>query len=194
MDTIARGRHRLSGQRAEEVDMRTIGRRAPRRVWRHAPVLAAVLGLATAGVALATPPSGASGEVVARAALKDPYGEKMKMLLGLVNSGLFRSTDVAVQRITIAPGGHTGWHTHPGPVVVVVKAGTLTFYSAENNPDCRARVYRAGDAFVDQGLGHVHIARNEGTEPLEFWATYFVPGESGAAFRIDAPSTGNCPF
>ncbi|MFN2469436.1 MAG: cupin domain-containing protein [Gaiellaceae bacterium] len=95
--------------------------------------------------------------------------------------------------MTIAPGGHTGWHTHPGPVVVTVKTGTLTFYDA-NDQECRPRPFNAGEAFVDRGGGHVHIARNEGTVPLEFWATYFVPGPAGSAFREDAPSPGNCPF
>ena len=169
------------------------------RPWRNAVVLALVAGVlaaAIAGVAVATPPSGVlEAPVLARSSLADPYGEKMKMVLGLVNSGLFRSSDVVVQRIRIAPGGEFGWHTHPGPVVVVVTSGALTFYGARDQ-ECRPVVYRAGQAFVDPGVGHVHNARNEGTDTLEFWATYFVPGEPGSAFRLDEPRPAHvsCPF
>ncbi|MFD0574211.1 cupin domain-containing protein [Kitasatospora gansuensis] len=35
-------------------------------------------------------------------------------------------TDVVFREITIAPGGTTGWHYHPGQVLAVVKSGTLT--------------------------------------------------------------------
>jgi len=34
------------------------------------------------------------------------------------------NTDIAVANIVVAPGGHSGWHYHPGPVLVVVKTGT----------------------------------------------------------------------
>lgn len=31
--------------------------------------------------------------------------------------------DIAFQQLTISPGGHTGWHTHPGPTIVSVAQG-----------------------------------------------------------------------
>ncbi len=93
-----------------------------------------------------------------------------------------------MQQIVIAPGGNTGWHSHPGPVVVLIKSGQMSFYEE----DCTLRTYSAGQSFIDKGQGHVHIARNESqSENLELWATYFdVP--PGGAFRIDAPNPGNC--
>jgi hypothetical protein len=39
------------------------------------------------------------------------------------------ASDVVVQQVTIQPGGRTGWHTHAGKVLAVVKAGTLTSYT-----------------------------------------------------------------
>ena len=76
---------------------------------------------------------------------------------------------------------------------MVVKAATLTYYSADD-PTCTGIDYGPGQAFVDPGHGHVHIARNEGSTNLEFYATYFeVP--PGGGFRIDIPTApGNCPF
>ena len=56
----------------------------------------------------------------------------------------------------------------------------------------RARtLYEAGDTFVDRGDETVHIARNESlTANVELWATYFVPGTPGSAFRLDEPLPG----
>jgi len=72
------------------------------------------------------------------------------------------------------------------------KVWSNVFYDSED-PTCTVRTYSAGEAFIDSGQGHVHIARNEGSVNLELWATYFdVP--AGGAFRINADSTGNCGF
>ncbi|MFN2511834.1 MAG: cupin domain-containing protein [Pyrinomonadaceae bacterium] len=101
-----------------------------------------------------------------------------------------------MQKIVILPGGHTGWHSHPGPVVVLVNSGEMSFYDGDD-PTCTGRTYSRNQAFVDSGQGHVHIARNEGSEPLELYVTYFdvTPGvPAPGAFRIDAPNPGNCSF
>ena len=68
-----------------------------------------------------------------------------------------------------------------------------TFYSGDD-PSCTPRTYTAGQAFVDSGQGHVHIARNlSETENVELWATYFdVP--AGGGMRLDTPDPGNCTF
>ena len=101
--------------------------------------------------------------------------------------------ETVFQQVVIAPGGFTGWHSHPGPVIVLVKSGQLSFYDGED-PSCTVRTYSAGQAFIDRGQGHVHIGRNESpSENLELWSTYLdVP--PGEAFRIDAPDPGNCSF
>jgi quercetin dioxygenase-like cupin family protein len=95
--------------------------------------------------------------------------------------------DVVVQQVTIAPGGHSGWHSHPGATVINVDAGTFTFYSAT---DCVAQNFAAGQGVVEAG-GGVQLARNEGTEPLVLHVVYFdVP--VGGDFRIDEPEPANC--
>lgn len=156
---------------------------------------AAVGAIALAGSVMATPGSGVlSAPVLARGAFADEVDIKFK-ISGDEAAVLHvpRAQETVVQSIDIAPGGHTGWHSHPGPVVVVVASGQLTFYSSDD-PTCTAKVYTAGQAFVDSGQGHVHIARNEQQDQnTRLLATYFdVP--AGAAFRIDAPRPGNCSF
>ena len=158
-------------------------------------MMAAVLAAAVTGRVLATPGSGIlSAPVVARAAFVDPTDVKFKVdTSGQEVILVANSQDTVMQQIVIGPGGHTGWHSHPGPVVVLVKAGALTFYSGDD-PSCTPRTYPAGQAFVDSGQGHVHIARNlSATQNVELWATYFdVPVGSG--MRLDTPDPGNCTF
>lgn len=159
----------------------------------HAVLIAAVAA-ALGGAAFATPGSGVlSAPVVARAAFVEPVDMKFKV--GLNPTDVLHvddARDTVMQQITIAPGGTTGWHSHPGPVVVLVTSGAMSFYDSED-PSCTAKTYTVGTAFIDSGQGHVHIARNEGSDNLVLWATYFdVP--PAQPFRIDAPNPGNCPF
>lgn len=100
------------------------------------------------------------------------------------------NTDVLVTNLTIAAGGHSGWHSHPGPVLVVVKTGGATLYQA-NDRTCTGKRYPAGTVFIEQA-GHVHIARNEEAVETTMVATSFLP--AGGVGRIDAPAPGNCPF
>jgi quercetin dioxygenase-like cupin family protein len=160
------------------------------------PLLIALALVALAAPAVATPPEGILSAIVfARASFADPTDVKFKINLPGPGREVIRvnnSQETVVQQLIFAPGGHTGWHSHPGPVVVLIKSGQLSFYDGEE-PTCTVRTYSVGEAFIDSGQGHVHIARNEGTENLELWAIYFdVP--PGGSPRIDADSPGNCPF
>jgi quercetin dioxygenase-like cupin family protein len=157
-----------------------------------AAIVTAVSSVAVAVVL--TPSSGiVSAPVFARASFADPTDLKFKVK-GQSQEVIHvnNAQETVIQQIVIAPGGNTGWHSHPGPVVVLVKSGQMSLYDSED-PTCTVRTYSAGEAFIDSGQGHVHIARNEGSANLELWATYFdVP--PGGAFRIDAPNPGNCSF
>jgi hypothetical protein len=150
---------------------------------------AAVLALVFAGSAFGTPPSGiVSGPILARGDFVDAVDVKFKLERdgSTVVSNAPGAGEVVVQEITIEPGGTTGWHSHPGPVVVVVKAGTLT-YVRPSGGGCVATPYTAGTAFVDSGQGHAHTAFNLGTVNLVLIATYFdVP--VGGSPRLDVPA------
>jgi quercetin dioxygenase-like cupin family protein len=157
------------------------------------------LGIATVLTALvitslATPGAGiVSATIMARASFKEAVDLKFKLRGDQTETiHVAEARDTVVQRIVIAPGGTTGWHSHPGPAVAIIAAGELTVFSSED-PACTPRVYSAGEAFVDPGQGHVHIAFNLGNENVEVWVTYFdVP--PGGSVRIDAASPGNCGF
>jgi quercetin dioxygenase-like cupin family protein len=99
--------------------------------------------------------------------------------------------EIVINQVKAVPGGHSGWHSHPGSGIVAVKSGTITVYDADD-PGCKPRVYMAGSVFVEQA-GHVHIARNEGNAEYEAIATFFFPAGTTAT-RTDAPQPTTCPF
>jgi hypothetical protein len=84
---------------------------------------------------------------------------------------------------TIAPGGHTGWHSHPGPVFAMVTAGTVTMFHADD-PDT-PEFYPTGTGFVDHG--GAHIAGNAGDVDVKIVACYFIPKGSSPRIDEDAP-------
>jgi len=77
-----------------------------------------------------------------------------------------------VTSITVDPGGSFGWHSHPGPVLVVMSKGTLAVYQAHGS-QCPRSTVTAGQAFVEDG-GDVHLARNEGSSPVELNAIFLA--------------------
>lgn len=97
--------------------------------------------------------------------------------------------DYITKQITIAPGGTTGWHYHPGEVFGVMKEGTLTHYDSSCAVD---GVYQAGAPITEgSGPGYVHEGRNEGSVPAVLWVLYIDP--AGSPLTVDMPNPG-CPF
>src|SRR5918997_4411379 len=93
------------------------------------------------------------------------------------------NTDVHILQNRIVPGGTFGWHSHPGPSIVVVQSDALTLYRGDD-PACAPQVFAAGAGFVDHG-GDVPVVRNEGSVDAVVYVTSFVP--HSAPRRIDAP-------
>ncbi len=148
--------------------------------------LGALIVLLNAGSTLATAPSGSTASFTVRAPLA-PYHFDSNDFKVFQNG----NEDVVMRQLTVAPGGSTGWHSHPGPTIVIVQQGTVSLYEA-SDPTCTAQTFAAGQGFVE-GPGDVHISRNEGTTPFVMLIT-FLDVPIGGAFRIDAPTPGNCPF
>lgn len=98
-------------------------------------------------------------------------------------------SDVYVTRNVIDPGGQSGWHTHPGPSLIIVAAGEITAYEGDD-PSCKPTRYKAGEGFIDPGDGHVHLLRNETGSQAETVAFQIVPKD--ATRRIDMPAPPSC--
>ena len=155
-------------------------------------VLLAIVGLVALGVglignALATTPSLFTAET-ARGPLVDRpldvnwhFGPENKVKLQTQGA-----VEIAAQRVVIQPGGTLGWHSHPGPTLVTILSGTMSFYHAEH---CMEEIeYRQGQSFSNLP-DEIHMARNEGSVDLVIYASYFVPA-GAPLIRIDQPSPG----
>jgi len=123
----------------------------------------------------ATPASGARGTVLSTGRLPGGFSLKTR-----------HASQFTFQQVTIDPGGKTGWHTHPGRLLVVVASGELTRVQAHG---CRTHVYRKGDAFIERGGNHdVHQGLNLGSEPVVLHVLYVTPTGHPLRNEASAPS------
>jgi quercetin dioxygenase-like cupin family protein len=150
------------------------------------------------GIALATPPTPAPGVVTSTFGV-GRFDDIDSTTKTDINSGAATDfwqarlntkgiSDVYMLQNTIKPGATFGWHSHPGPSLVIVKSGTATFYMADD-PTCSPQVVNAGSGFVDSGHD-THVVRNEGSVDLVTLVVSIVP--AGFSRRIDEPAPANC--
>jgi quercetin dioxygenase-like cupin family protein len=141
--------------------------------------LAAVVGAALVAPGAATPPSGLVNILLGRGT--DASDGTLPIQVG---------TDIVMAQITVDPGGSSGWHSHPGGAIIVVKQGTPTVYRSIGG-QCLSTTYGAGDAFIERP-GEVDDVLNAGTAPYVLYVTFpRVP--QGGSPRTDEPDPGTCP-
>ncbi len=145
-------------------------------------VIGATVGMvaltASAPMAYASPPTGLTPTTLATASLQRPVhvnhdGVRFKTK---------EATDVRVQQIVFAPGSNSGWHHHPGMVMVVVATGSVTLWDEH----CRQTTYGPGlphgAAFVESGDEPGLVTSKDGATN---YVTYVVPKVAPAVFRIE---------
>ena len=145
--------------------------------------VACAFGLVALRAAWATPGSGLLITPISGPAVLgevDTKNETDTHEIELRTKGL---SDVYVAHISIAPGGFSGWHYHPGPSIISVKSGVATFYQADD--PATPHVFPAGSGFVEDA-NLVHNVVNEEDTHLEIVVLQIVP--PGAERRIDAPA------
>jgi quercetin dioxygenase-like cupin family protein len=154
---------------------------------RTALTFSVVTALAVVGTALATPGSVAVTTFVRATIDGNKPHDGVKAYSGddvkLQTKG---ATDVVMQTITSPPGASSGWHSHPGVVLVAVQSGTVTLYDA----DCHTKQYRSGQAFVEVGDDAL-LVRNNTTSNAVLYVTLIVP-KSATLLRIDKPQPATC--
>lgn len=92
-----------------------------------------------------------------------------------------RPTTVLVQNLTLKPGAHSGWHTHPGPEYSVITSGVVALQTAEQ---CASTDYPSGQVvFIPEGVPH--RVDNHGPVDAGVVVNYTLP--VGEPVRADAP-------
>ncbi len=93
-----------------------------------------------------------------------------------------KATDVRVQQVVIAPDGSSGWHHHPGIVMVVVASGSVRVMDQH----CRSKMYGPdlpnGAAFIESGDEPGQVTSASGAT---VYTTYIVPKVDPAVLRIE---------
>ena len=127
---------------------------------------------------------------------KTPFGitplfQRAVVVEDRININTRSGTQVTTTHLSVAPGGHTAWHYHPGPHVVAVTAGTVTIYET----DCTERgIFSAGGGFFDPGSTkprRVHTLYNSGGTAAEVVITDFR--EEGRALTVPVdPQPADC--
>jgi quercetin dioxygenase-like cupin family protein len=153
-----------------------------KRKWLAAMIGVVLVGTA-ATVAVASPSFGLTSTIFVTANLEQAVhvnSDKVKFQ----TKG---PTDVRVQRLDFAAGAFSGWHHHPGIVIVAVQSGAVTVTHA----DCGSVTYGpglpAGSVFVEGGDEPTQASSATGAT---VYVTYVAP--DGAGFRVeDDPIT--CP-
>jgi hypothetical protein len=147
-------------------------------------VFAAVVVLGTAGAAAASHVTQVDPTTVPTGMLAAHNSIEKVPVRALARAVTPDGADLFVQHVRLDPNSATGWHTHPGPALVTVVRGSLT-YEDSAAATCRQAVYTAGEGFVDRGFGHVHRAI-AGPDGVDFYVTYVLP--RGSATHVIAAS------
>ena len=144
--------------------------------------LSVALGIVFAGTVLATPGSGLTPSTPFRGAL----GASIHVNIGDVKFQTKGAVDLVDRTITFAAGATSGWHSHPGIVLVVVASGSLVRYHA----DCSSEIISTGQGFVESG-DDPGLVRNEGTVEAITYVTFIAPaGTAIADLRINQGNPG----
>jgi len=148
---------------------------------RKAMVIAAIAlaALAIFGVtALATAGAGVTGTPQVRGTLPN----HVHVNADGIKFSTKDPTDVVVQSFTYAPGGFSGWHTHPGFVLAVVESGALTVQVG-----CSVHAYSVGQSFYESGTTPIMARNLSADQPTVVRVTYVVP--KGVNVRRDVPAS-----
>lgn len=80
------------------------------------------------------------------------------------------ASNIIEQEVSFVPGGTTGWHTHPGVVLLTLTAdsGPIEWYDSH----CGKTIYSAGDSWTEGTK--LHDVVNRSSIPAKFVVTYIV--------------------
>jgi hypothetical protein len=146
------------------------------------PIIATALVFVLAGTALATGALGFHGTILARGTTP----AAIQTNVGVIKFQTKGAIDIVTATVNLDPHASSGWHSHPGVVLVTVLSGTITFY----DDTCVGVAHVAGTSFFETD-GATGLAHNESDAPATIYVTYLVPaGTPNSGLRIDQANPG----
>jgi quercetin dioxygenase-like cupin family protein len=163
----------------------------------------AVLGLAA--IALATPPLGfVLNQILAKGVTTHNIRQQVEIVDPPVNSDkdedhpgqaggnraaetwdaevhAHGATDFYIQRLVLAPGGYSGWHSHPGILMGTVVSGSIDFF----NDKCEKHTVNAGEMYFENANAHGII--NNGSVNADLSIAYLIKHNAPRRLEASAP-------
>ena len=150
-----------------------------KRIRKHTIVL--VLAVVASGLLVGAALATMGGGFTATPAVKGTMAGEVHLNSDRIKFQTKGSVDIASNEVTYEAGGYSGWHMHPGVVLVVVKSGSVDRYVGScTNPT----TYSQGQAFVEYGDEPPMQIQSSGGAVLE--VTYVVP--NGSLLKVDSPA------
>ena len=146
---------------------------------KHVVVAGVLLGGLMTGVALATSGSGVTSTLLSAGTFtRNAHATQSA------------NADAQIVDVVFAPGGYTGWHSHPGAEVATVKSGAATLKRVRGG-ECSIDTHTAGQAFVAYPQDTFIVMNSSVTASAEMVVVLFdIP--TGGPNRIDRPDPGIC--
>jgi hypothetical protein len=159
-----------------------------KKKWTVATVGVAVIGTLAAAVALGSPP-GPPGSVTITTLVTANFDNPIHLNSDRVKFQTKDATDVRIQKLVFAPGAFSGWHHHPGMVLLSVESGAVTFTLS----DCSSQTY-------GPGLPNGAVFAEGGDEPTQvtsaggatFYAVFVAPSVDPPVTRVEDDAV-SCP-
>jgi quercetin dioxygenase-like cupin family protein len=146
---------------------------------------------ATAALVWATPFSGfLVNQTIAKGGIPDNINQQVQVPKGTADGDeawqmqlqVQGPTDAYVQQLVVAPGGYSGWHSHPGLIIGTVISGEIDFYDA----NCQSHHYTSGQVFTENN--NVHAIMNNASGNAELWLSQLIKQNSPRRIEADAPA------
>jgi hypothetical protein len=159
----------------EEKVLRVL--RSKKRKWAAAAVGVVLMGT-LAAVAFGSPGFGTTQETFVTA----NFEHSVHWNSDSVKFQTKEPTDVRVQKLVFAAGSFSGWHHHPGIIIVTVQSGAVTLMDS----DCNSKTYGPGlpngAVFVEGGDEPVQATSVNGATN---YLTFVAPSADPPVFRIE---------
>jgi len=153
--------------------------------WTAATVGVAVIGTLAAAVVLGSMGSGVAITTFVTA----NFDHAVHLNSDRVKFQTKDPTDVRIQQLVFAPGGFSGWHHHPGIVIVTVQSGALTLWES----DCSSQTYGPrlpnGAVFAEGGDSPQQVTTAGGAT---VYAVFVAPSVDPPVTRIEDDAI-SCP-
>jgi hypothetical protein len=156
-----------------------------KKKWTVATVGVAVIGTFAAAVALGS----AGGNVVVSTLVTADFDNAVHLNSDRVKFQTKGPTDVRIQKLVFSAGGFSGWHHHPGVVIVAVESGALTLWES----DCSSQTYGPGHpngaVFAEGGDSPQQVTTDVGAT---VYAVFIAPSQDPPVTRIEDAAI-SCP-